>query len=290
MRSRKCHAVLCFHLPEISSPSATWEPGRTDCPCSRCGSTGKDWMHSKWWRTAEGTVKVVQETAGLSKVVFYRAEFDPSMLSWQHEPLIKWALITELEVNGLTSQEITWEKRNTFFFLPQKSSDNSLGHSTVFLQLWHLETNCLYAVWSCNFTYMHGKILNEYLLHRKMHNSEHMKTSSCTLKAGLLNMDGFPLECKVYHICNGVKILKTFIAVMSMLYASPSARTLQGHVLSNTMAQKTSKFYWSDAASAVLKWACQIRLEYNDVSLCYNVTQAELCSAVAKLFLFPKLL
>lgn len=62
-------------------------------------------------------------------------------------------------------------------------------------------------------------------------------------------MDGCSLECNVYQICSRVKILNNFIAVMSILLLV--ARTLQGHVLSATIAQNTNMFYQGDATSAI---------------------------------------
>jgi len=51
-------------------------------------------------------------------------------------------------------------------------------------------------------------------------------------------MDRYSLECNAFQVCNGFKILKNCIEVMSTLFSS-GYKEVTGHVLSATIAQRT---------------------------------------------------
>lgn len=122
MRSRKCHAVLCSHFPEISFTQCYWgqEPGRTDLPLQQVREC---WHRSHALSVAKDCWRHCESCAGGS---WHQLGCLLQIWVWSlHVVMATWAsdqmsLNHRVRSQWLDSQKITWEKRNTFFSSTEK--------------------------------------------------------------------------------------------------------------------------------------------------------------------------
>ena len=122
MRSRKCHAALCSHFPEISFTQCYWgqEPGRTDLPLQQVQEC---WHRSHALSVAKDCWRHCESCAGGS---WHQLGCLLQIWVWSlHVVMATWAsdqmsLNHRVRSQWLDSQKITWEKRNTFFFFHRK--------------------------------------------------------------------------------------------------------------------------------------------------------------------------
>lgn len=147
-----------------------------------------------------------------------------------------------------------------------------------------------------------GKILEEYLLRRKMRSNKHPESSGWSVVKSSITNGGVFSGVQCLSGVRWCQILNSCVTV-TITPCSLGTRRLRGHVLSAMTAWRIGRFYDSDDTSAFLfalaallerglsiVWNTLAVLGCRNVSWHYKLTHAGLCSVVAKLRLVSKLL